>query len=434
MGSFDKNIVEKSNELNTIRNYNPIQEMTLIEYRFFCLYLSKLNARNSNLRTMMIPIKEFEELFGVSLHTTHFNDTIEKIMNRKLRIRNKGGKISIINLYSKFEWLDNNNCKKIEVTCNYDIVPYLFELKDSYTSYKIINIVHLNSVSKIRLYEVCKQYQKLGNAKFEIKELQEMLCCRMTQFRDFNSKILKPAIKDINEYTDIMVSYEKILSCRKVVALKFTITKKGIFKDIIDVPNKSQNTDALLESIQPPISEVDDKIMTLYYELEKVYSMDELKQLLDICAGISSKPDVYLKNIYYQIKARKKKINNLFSYTLTVINADLKNSPPEEPKKKKSSSYDDTHSYDLDNYIRGLHHKYREEPFPSTQKYYFHSNEVTTFDIHTILEKNFDIYDNNLYDIRSLQGLIDYIYKKYNVLLIDVNPTGEYDKLAFGER
>ena len=430
MNDNSKNWLEKSNFLNTLSDIE--RDMNLIEFRFFCLYLSKINARDINTRHVEISISEFENTFEIKFNTTNFCKQIRKIMSRTVEITSNNHK-EILTLYSRFRYKIDNP-KVIEISCNDMMLPYLFELKSNYTSYMLKNIIKLNSVSKIRLYEILKQYQKIGNVKIGLDDLQKMMCVKVSLFNDFKLKRLEPAIKDINEYTDIMVSYEKILSCRKVVALKFTITKKGIFKDIIDVPNKSQNTDALLESIQPPISEVDDKIMTLYYELEKVYSMDELKQLLDICAGISSKPDVYLKNIYYQIKARKKKINNLFSYTLTVINADLKNSPPKEPKKKKSSSYDDTPSYDLDAYIKGLHHKYREEPFPSTQKYYFHSNEVTTFDIHTILEKNFDIYDNNLYDIRSLQGLIDYIYKKYNVLLIDVNPTGEYDKLAFGER
>ena len=430
MNDNSKNWLEKSNLLNTLSDIE--RDMNLIEFRFFCLYLSKINARDINTRHVEISISEFENTFEIKFNTTNFCKQIRKIMSRTVEITSNNHK-EILTLYSRFRYKIDNP-KVIEISCNDMMLPYLFELKSNYTSYMLKNIIKLNSVSKIRLYEILKQYQKIGNVKIGLDDLQKMMCVKVSLFNDFKLKRLEPAIKDINEYTDIMVSYEKILSCRKVVALKFTITKKGIFKDIIDVPNKSQNTDALLESIQPPISEVDDKIMTLYYELDKVYSMDELKQLLDICAGISSKPDVYLKNIYYQIKARKKKINNLFSYTLTVINADLKNSPPEEPKKEKSSSYDDNLSYDLNNYIRGLHHKYREEPFPSTQKYYFHSNEVTTFDIHTILEKNFDIYDNNLYDIRSLQGLIDYIYKKYNVLLIDVNPTGEYDKLAFGER
>ena len=430
MNDNSKNWLEKSNLLNTLSDIE--RDMNLIEFRFFCLYLSKINARDINTRHVEISISEFENTFEIKFNTTNFCKQIRKIMSRTVEITSNNHK-EILTLYSRFRYKIDNP-KVIEISCNDMMLPYLFELKSNYTSYMLKNIIKLNSVSKIRLYEILKQYQKIGNVKIGLDDLQKMMCVKVSLFNDFKLKRLEPAIKDINEYTDIMVSYEKILSCRKVVALKFTITKKGIFKDIIDVPNKSQNTDALLESIQPPISEVDDKIMTLYYELDKVYSMDELKQLLDVCKGISSKSDVYLKNIYYQIRARKKKINNLFSYTLTVINADLKNSPPEEPKKKKSSSYDDTPSYDLDAYIKGLHHKYREEPFPSTQKYYFHSNEVTTFDIHTILEKNFDIYDNNLYDIRSLQGLIDYIYKKYNVLLIDVNPTGEYDKLAFGER
>ena len=428
MSKKEKYLIEKSNTLNGMQATN----MSLTELRFFLMYISRINARNMDDRTVLIDIKDFENLFNVSFNSSRFTEKIAQIMGRTVTIYEENDKV-VLTLYSEFRW-EKNNAKILEITCNDKMLPYLFQLKANYTTYIIENIAKLNSVQKIRLYEIMKQYEKMKFIDIELKKLQQMMDCEITNFSYFNRDTLKPAIKDINEYTDIMVSYEKILSCRKVVALKFTITKKDVLKNIIDVPNKSQNTDTLLNDTQSQNSGGNDKVMVLYYELDKAYSTDELEQLLDICKGISSKPDVYLKNIYYQIRARKKKINNLFSYTLTVINAELRKAPPEEPRKEKSSSYDDNLSYDLNNYIRGLNHKYREEPFPSTQKYYFHSNEVTTFDIHTILKKNFDIYDDNLYDIRSLQGIIDYIYKKYNVLLIDVNPTGEYDKLAFGER
>ena len=445
--------IERSNAFNQLSPKN----LSLTEIRFLAIYQAKINARNPNTRTVVFPLAEFCKIMEINqLTVTHIKRVADDIICKPVHLPSDMAKngFMVIPLFNEcqlyqddktFEWF-------VKIECHQKALPYMFEMKKNYFTYELWNALKLKSVNQIRMYEILKQYEKIGERILLIEDLRLMLGILDNQYgryQDFRIKVLEPCQQALEQYTDIKYTFEPIRKSRKIHALKFIIIKNENFKDdlrlkefinpkdledIIDVPNKSQNTDILINDVQNQDSGVNDKVMALYYELEKVYSMDELKQLLDICVGISSKPDVYLKNIYYQIKARKKKINNLFSYTLTVINADLKNSPPEEPKKKKSSSYDNTPSYDLDAYIRGLHHKYREEPFPSTQKYYFHSNEVTTFDIHTILEKNFDIYDNNLYDIRSLQGIIDYIYKKYNVLLIDVNPTGEYDKLAFGER
>lgn len=435
-------LVEKSNYLNTLRN----SDMSLTELRFFCLYLSRLNARNINTRTVNLPIKDFSNIFGVELNTWRFDAEIRKIMTRTIEIK-QNGKKTILTLYSAFRYQEDNP-KILEIICNDMLLPYLFELKKNYTTYIIGNIAKLNSVAKIRLYEIAKQYENIKNIQIPLNDLQEMLFNKTAQFKRFRADVLDPAIADINKFTDINLSYEKILKCRKVVALKLIIKSKDTKPKIEE--NVSAPTPASVPEQTVKQVEYSEELQSLYFKLNKEYAIEDLQRLYDLVTSSNilqvTKTTAfnYIVNVYNRIKASKSDIRNLYSYTLKIItndieHADEKNRLQEvqetpKPKKKKSSSYDDTPSYDLDNYIRGLYHKYREEPFPSTQKYYFHSNEVTTFDIHTILEKNFDIYDNNLYNIRSLQGLIDYIYKKYNVLLIDVNPTGEYDKLAFGER
>ena len=326
-------LVEKSNILNQLK----CPAMTLTELRFFCMYLSKLNAREKNKRNVEIPIAEFEKLFNVKFNNSRFDKDIAKVMSRTVIVVQDGHR-EILTLYSRFRYkLDNPTV--IEITCNDMMLPYLFELQKNYTTYMIGNIAKLNSVSKIRFYEICKQYEKIGTIQLDLYEFQSRICVNSSCFKYFRKNTLEPAIKDINEYTDIKVSYDKILNCRKVVALKFTITKKDVLADIIDLPELTENTDTLSESVQSTNLMVDDRIINLYYDLDKVYSTDELKQLLNICKSISSKPEAYLKNVYYQIRARKKKISNLFSYTLAVINAELRKTPPESKKAKKRYSF-----------------------------------------------------------------------------------------------
>lgn len=304
------NVIEKSNILNTMKILSePDEKIGLLEFRFFCLYLSRINARNPEKRTIKIKIEEFENIFGVSFHSTLFTRQLKKIATRQMRIIENNKNI-IINLYSKFAW-SIENPRELEITCNYDVMPYLFELQKNYTSYKIMNIVKLNSVQKIRLYEIMKQYEKIRKIKIDITDLQEMICSKVQEFRFFKRDILESAIKDINKYTDIQVSYEKNLSCRKVVALTFTVSKKD------DTPN------FLFDSIENIEKLVDNSLESLYYRCNEVYTMEQLEMLYNYVESSGAKLNVsienYIYSMYCKIKIEGNKVNNLFKYTFTII-------------------------------------------------------------------------------------------------------------------
>lgn len=215
---------------------NASQNMSLNELRFFCIYLSKLNARSPDRRSAEIEISEFEKMFDVKLNTTEFTQKIQYIAGRTVKVI-ENGRIRILTLYSEFDWsLDKPHT--LAIVCNDKMLPYIFELKKNYTSYRLENIAKLNSVAKIRLYELMKQYEKMKEVKFEVDELKKMLMSTETRFNDFRLRVIEPAVKDINEFTDITVKYEKILKRRKCVALRFFISGKATKKEVVKVQSE----------------------------------------------------------------------------------------------------------------------------------------------------------------------------------------------------
>ena len=81
----------------------------------------------------------------------------------------------------------------------------------------------------IRVYELLKQYGKIGKRNFDLVELKRILALEENQYAriyDFERFVLKPSIEEINKYTDLNVSYEKIKKGRKVVGIKYTIDSK----------------------------------------------------------------------------------------------------------------------------------------------------------------------------------------------------------------
>tara|TARA_R110002110_G_scaffold209215_1_gene421595 strand:+ start:3669 stop:4568 length:900 start_codon:yes stop_codon:yes gene_type:complete len=80
------------------------------------------------------------------------------------------------------------------------------------------------------LYENCLRYIKIGKTKtFDIDTFRKIMGVKDGQykvFRDFNNRVLKPAINQINELTDINVEPVKKRVKRRVVEIKFIVTPK----------------------------------------------------------------------------------------------------------------------------------------------------------------------------------------------------------------
>ena len=60
----------------------------------------------------------------------------------------------------------------------------------------------------------------------DIEKFQKLLDSNYTEFKDFHTRVLKPAQKEINTYSDIIFDYEIIKEGRKAVAISFTVKTK----------------------------------------------------------------------------------------------------------------------------------------------------------------------------------------------------------------
>lgn len=131
-----------------------------------------------------------------------------------------------------------------------DLVPYLFELKEKYLSYGLINILNFKSKYSIRLYEMLKAYYDMkrshyGQKRYEtpvvewtldLDGLKHMLMLntdeepgKLSRYPDFRRKVLEIAQEEINTLSDMQFNFEPITKGRKTVKVKFIIK----FKDTI---------------------------------------------------------------------------------------------------------------------------------------------------------------------------------------------------------
>lgn len=115
--------------------------------------------------------------------------------------------------------------------------PYLLQLKQNFTQYELLWTLHFRSKYTIRLYELIKSihFHELESysREFGLDELRRMLGAeKYTTYQTFKSRVLLPAVNEINAYSDKNVEYEPIKSGKAVVRIAFTISTKDAMERI----------------------------------------------------------------------------------------------------------------------------------------------------------------------------------------------------------
>ena len=131
-------------------------------------------------------------------------------------------------------WLSKANVNKRSgkalIKLDEDLVPYLVDLKQRFMQYKLIQVLGMKSAFSIRVYELLKSYANMKQAEFEIDELKRLLMVQdvksYANFKDFRIKVLETSLREINEYTDLDVSFQTVKKGRKVIRVVFDIAEK----------------------------------------------------------------------------------------------------------------------------------------------------------------------------------------------------------------
>jgi len=169
-----------------------------------------------------------EELNLGKENYTHLIDSLDRLLTRIIIIKRLDSNtfLKTTFLSSTEYFLDDST---VELSFDKKLKPYLLQLKNNFTMYQFENVVALSSFYAIRIYELCKQYETIKERTIEIKELKEILDIKAESYNIYNNfkqKVLEIAEREINEKTDINISFEEIKTGRKVTSIKFIIKSK----------------------------------------------------------------------------------------------------------------------------------------------------------------------------------------------------------------
>lgn len=125
-----------------------------------------------------------------------------------------------------------NGAGSIQIRFAPEMVPYITRLECEFTSYRLEKIGRMSSAHAVRLYELLVQYLNIGQREIEIAWLREVLQLEIEYkaIKDFKKRVLDVAVDQINEYSDIRVSYTQRKTGRTVTHLIFEIKPEPVAK------------------------------------------------------------------------------------------------------------------------------------------------------------------------------------------------------------
>lgn len=227
-----KNLVEKRNVLNELRRNN----FTLQEMRFFSIYLSKINPRDLSTRRVRFPLEDFRNImeFG-RLNVAQLRDTTDSLLSKIVSVPTERGGYISFQLFKECT-VDQDEFGQwyVEIDAHDKSLPLMFDFKRDYFTYELWNALRLKSGNQLRMYELLKQYEKIGSRQLTLPELKRLLGIDPDEYPrwdNFKRRILDSCQEALAKNTDICFDYKPIKSGRKITGVAFTIRPNKEFAD-----------------------------------------------------------------------------------------------------------------------------------------------------------------------------------------------------------
>lgn len=243
---MENSLVVKGNKLVEARYTLNLNEQKVLLYA-----ISKLDRDKPEMDWVELDIKEFTDLMEIQgKQYDQFRATVRSLRRREVIIDTEQEEL-ITGWLSSIRFYKNTGVVKLKFGDG--LVPYLLQLQKTFTSYQLKNVLHLDSKYSIRIYELLKQYQgykkPTKDREFDIQDLRDKLGIAKDEYKrfvNFETRVLKTSMQEINQHTDVKMTYEKIKNGRKIVRIRFTVKYPDAelcekLEKLYDIPDLKRN-------------------------------------------------------------------------------------------------------------------------------------------------------------------------------------------------
>lgn len=226
----DNALIEASHKLS--ESEQRLVLLAILKGREFCDSIEELKDKE-----LIIHAEDYMKAFGVERQSAYesLKKAVLGLFEAKWGYRFVNSKGNIEVAYERFtqsaKYVENEATVKFMFANS--IIPMLVELERNFTSYEIEQVANLQSRYAMRLYECLIRFKASKLLNITLDELRFRFGLLNTEYKvmsDFKKRVLDMAVKDINDNTDITVSYDQHKQGRTITSFTFKFKQKAKVK------------------------------------------------------------------------------------------------------------------------------------------------------------------------------------------------------------
>jgi plasmid replication initiation protein len=223
-----------------IRQHNALTnaryEYTELQLDLFFFIISKLRKGDKD-TLYQLDIVELSGLTGKRYNGAYLQKATADMGSRMLEVED-ATEYRQLWMFQQIRYLKGQGIIEFDLTRH--VLPYLFELKNNFTSYELAAALRLTSKYAKRIYQLCSQWKDLGETKkYDLQDFKKMLGLldekgneKMKQIKDFRESVLDIAVKQINEHTELHISYKLEKRGKAFKNVIFTVKPQALAETI----------------------------------------------------------------------------------------------------------------------------------------------------------------------------------------------------------
>lgn len=218
-----------------------IQNLSLSEVRILQLAIVDARETGNGLsldKPLNISALRYAKAFGVARQTAHeaILSAEKNLFDRRFSFLDTDDKLVKSRWVQRVKYLDDE--ASIEVILTYDVVNEITRIdgyENFFTQYLLEQTAKMQSTYSVRLYELLVQWKSAKKTPLlQLDCFRQQLGVGVDEYKlmsNFKKRVLDLAVKEINETSDLTVSYEQEKRGKSIIGFKFRVLSKNKPKD-----------------------------------------------------------------------------------------------------------------------------------------------------------------------------------------------------------
>lgn len=211
------NDIKIANKLN-----ETIFNLGSMSFDLLCVMLSQITNKDIEFKYYELFVSTIEKRISRKLNRSSLKKAANELKNATVSVENR-----VIKWFEIYEYDSPSGVIKIKF--NENLKQYLIQVSKKFTLTKLDSVLQLNGYYSKRFYFLLAQYLKKTECTYDLEKLQNLLSVSDSMkksYSNFKLRVLDPAIKDINENSNITIDFKENKISRSVVSIEFRIKPK----------------------------------------------------------------------------------------------------------------------------------------------------------------------------------------------------------------